>query len=254
MSHRLMTMKAVTAAMAVAAVVSGPALSGPAQAKDLIIVDGPVKAKDLDCRRCVKRRALRENAVSTEKIRDAAVTKEKIRDGAVGTGEIQDGAVTADKLDPALLEALAPSSSTFYITLDGDGATETIATHGPLTYFARCLVDRSEYYGYQASSEYRASFDRVEIVATSSQSGWFEEDTTDEGGSRPLEEGEEVVTNSRTAYPSGDVVYGNLSETSIVAPDGSYLALEGDAGGMALNIFGHDCLVVGTIYRITGAP
>ena len=164
------------------------------------------------------------------------------------------------KLDPALLEALSQSSSTFYITLDGDGATETIATHGPLTYFARCLVDRMDGYGYelssesQASSSYQATFDRVEIVATSSQSGWFEEDAQDEGGTRVLKAGEEVVANSETVYPSGTMVYDNLSETSIVAPDGSYLALEGDAGGMALNIFDHDCLVVGTIYRITGAP
>ena len=80
MSHRLTTMKAI----AVAIVLAGPvALAGPVEARDLIIIDGPVKANAVDCRGCVKRKAIRENAVSTNKIRAGAVTGGKLGTNAV---------------------------------------------------------------------------------------------------------------------------------------------------------------------------
>ena len=31
------------------------------------------------------------------------------------------------------------------------------------------------------------------------------------------------------------------------------LALEGDSGGVGLNLFGHDCIAIGFIYRLTGS-
>ncbi len=97
--------------------------------------------------------------------------------------------------------------------------------------------------------------DRIEIVATSSEFGWFEEDESDSsGGNLPLNAGQQVIVQTDFVSPAGSAKYDDLDETSAVAPDGSYLGLEGEAGGVGLNLFGHDCLVVGNSYSITGAP
>lgn len=186
-------------------------------------------ASKLDCNKCV----------DAGDVAKKAVTKQKIKKGAVSKNRIEEGAVDQARLSTALQTHFAERES-FYITLDGDGTTATIATHGPFTYFARCVVnDTGE--------------DRIEIVATSSVSGWLEEDENDFGSSNPpLAAGVEVIAWEAFVNPSGGVLYTQLSEVSAIAPDGSYLALDGESGGVGLNLFGHDCLVVGNIYRITG--
>ena len=65
MSHRLLPMAALALAGAVV-------WSAPAAARDLIIIEGPIKAEDLDCKGCVNARALRGNAVKTNKIDSGA--------------------------------------------------------------------------------------------------------------------------------------------------------------------------------------
>ena len=56
MSHLLRPMTALAIAGAVA-------MSAPAEAKDLIIVDGPIIAKDVKCDTCVQRRDIGNRAV-----------------------------------------------------------------------------------------------------------------------------------------------------------------------------------------------
>lgn len=80
------------------ALVAAMALAAPALARDLIVIEGPVTAKKVDCNGCVKRKALKNNSVSGDKIKNNSVTGDKIKNGAVGTAEIQDSAVTGDKI------------------------------------------------------------------------------------------------------------------------------------------------------------
>lgn len=192
---------------------------------------------DLDCGKCV----------DTDEFAKKAVTKSQIEKETISTNRIKDGTVGESKLSTDLQEHFAGRES-FYITLDVGSATsttKTIATHGPLSLVARCLVDQPASGG--------GLEDRIEIYATSSASGWFEEDESDElAGNPPLNAGEQVISVSVEVNPTGRPRFDGISETSVVAPDGSYLALTGDAGGMGLNMFGHDCVVMGNVYRVTG--
>ena len=118
--------------------------------------------------------------------------------------------------------------------LDGDGAEETIATNGALEFFARCRVND----GGQ---------DRIQIFVTSSVDGWFEEDT---GGAQTA--GTEILmfqSNIATGNPSYQE---DIDEGSAVAPDGSYVAIDGEMLGLGLNIFGHSCIAVGNAMLFTG--
>ena len=113
MSQRLRTVPSL-------ALIAAMALAAPALARDLIVIDGPIKAKDVKCNGCVGRRdigndavgsgELKNDAVTSGKLGNNAVTRDKIRAGAVGPDEIQDGAVTEPKIQDGAVSArkLAP--------------------------------------------------------------------------------------------------------------------------------------------------
>ena len=95
------------------ALIAAMALAGPALARDLIIIDGPVTAKKVECNGCVKRRAIKNNSVSGEKIRSGAVGTDEIQDSAVTGDKIADGTITLDKLDvDADVNEIAPFRET----------------------------------------------------------------------------------------------------------------------------------------------
>ena len=191
-------------------------------------------AKDLDCKKCV----------DSDDVAKKAVTKSRIEKEAISENRIKDGAVEMARLSTGLQDHVGEREP-FYIVLDGN-STQTIATHGPLTYLARCLPEQPDGSG--------GLQDRVEIVATSSLSGWLEADEHDDefGGNVPFAAGQEEVVKDETVNPSGGALYDDLTETAIVTPDGSYLAIQSDSSGIGLNVFGHDCVVVGNIHRLTG--
>ena len=182
-------------------------------------------AKNLNCNRCV----------DTRDIDRKAVTKSRIKKGAVNPRRLSNS-----------LRKHVSERESFYVALNGT-STATIATNGPLTYFARCLPNNPDGGG--------GFEDRVQIVATSSVAGWFEEDASDSpGGNAPLNAGQEIVSDQFAVGIPGVQRFDNTAEGSMVAPDGSYLALEGDSSAKGLNLFGYDCIVVGNVYRTTGSP
>jgi len=124
----------------------------------------------------------------------------------------------------------------FYVTLDGDGAEQALATNGPLEFFARCTVG--------------ATATTVEVFATSSQDGWF----SSMGG--PHAAGEELLHYSLRSAGTGPE-YGDHSlrfESSIVSPDGHFLVVGNETMTLGTRMFGHDCLAIGTATAITGNP
>ena len=123
----------------------------------------------------------------------------------------------------------------FYITLDGD-TEATIAINGPLEYFARCTVDAG-------------GRDKIEILATSTEDGWWDED-----GFWPLRADDEVLVFLEIGATGQSRYDNDTNEGSAVAADGSYIAIDGDTLGLGLNVFGHDCIAVGTVIVITGTP
>lgn len=183
-------------------------------------------ATNLKCKKCVDEKDLAKKAVTSNRIKN--------------------GAVVENRLSTDLQEHFNEREG-FYITLDGNGATQTIATNGPLNFFARCLINQPDGLG--------GSFDRVEIVATSSLGGWFESNESDSNaGNPPLTAGQEVIAATETSNPSGTARFDEPDDQSIMmAPDGSYLAIDDESAGIGLNILGHDCFVAGVVHRITGA-
>jgi hypothetical protein len=124
----------------------------------------------------------------------------------------------------------------FYVTLDGDGAEQTLATSGPLEFFARCTVG--------------ATATTVEVFATSSQDSWF----SSMGG--PHAAGEEKLHYSLQSNGTAPE-YGDHSlrfESSIVSPDGHFLVVGNETMTLGTRMFGHDCLAIGTATAITGNP
>ena len=108
------------------------------------------------------------------------VTKKALAKGAVTKRQLKKGAVVENRLSADLQEHVNQREA-FYITLDGNGSTATIATNGPLSFFARCLLNQPDGGG--------GFEDRIEIVATSSIAGWFEEDESSTSGNPPLTAG-----------------------------------------------------------------
>ena len=154
---------------------------------------------------------------------------------------IKDGAVSETKLSPALQDTVASSAASvaerqsFYVTLDINLAEQTIATNGPLEYFVRCFINDG-------------GSDRVEIIATSSVAGWYEEDNG--SAALPALQEEIILSNSN---PTGDDDYENeIDDGSMVGPDGSYMAVDGETVGLGLNIFGHRCVAVGHVIKVNG--
>jgi hypothetical protein len=147
--------------------------------------------------------------------------------------------VTWEVVDPNATppaQSPKPSGPTlgFYVTLDGDGAEQTLATNGPLEFFARCTVD--------------ATSTTVEVYATSSQDGWF----SSMGG--PHAAGEELLHYSLQS-DGIDPEYGDNAlrfESSIVSPDGHFLVVGNESMTPGTRMFGHDCLAIGTAIAITG--
>jgi len=122
----------------------------------------------------------------------------------------------------------------FYITHDGNGSEQTITTNGPLELFARCKTNDF-------------GDDRIQVIATSTEAGWFiTSDTT------PNAANTEVII-FEVSSTAESTLYSNAATTvSLAAGDGSYLTIDGETIGLGLNIFGHNCIAVGTVTAIKG--
>ncbi len=149
--------------------------------------------------------------------------------------------MTWELVDPDAPPAPPPPSGGgpavgFYVTLDGDGAEQTLASSGPLEFFARCTINGTS--------------TTVEVYATSSQDGWF----SSMGG--PHAAGEELLHYSLASDGTAPE-YADHSlrfDSSIVSPDGHFLVVGNETMSLGTRLFGHDCLAIGTATVVTGNP
>ena len=149
--------------------------------------------------------------------------------------------LTWELVDPNAPPAPPPPSGGgpavgFYVTLDGDGAEQTLASSGPLEFFARCTINGTS--------------TTVEVYATSSQDGWF----SSMGG--PHAAGEELLHYSLASDGTAPE-YADHSlrfDSSIVSPDGHFLVVGNETMSLGTRLFGHDCLAIGTATVVTGNP
>ena len=54
------------------------------------------------------------------------------------------------------------------------------------------------------------------------------------------------IATTNTAYQD------DIDQMSIAAPDGSYIAVDGEMLALGLNIFGHNCLTIGNAFLVNG--
>lgn len=133
-------------------------------------------------------------------------------------------------------DVLSAKQKRFYITLDGDGASKRIARFGPLSLTVQCRLSRN-------------GKDEVRIIARSSAGGWFAS-----GRNGPLSSTRRVVLFKEDDN-AGDVSYDNDDgDGSIAAKTGEYMAIAGETLGLGINVFGHDCVAIGTVTMIEGNP
>jgi hypothetical protein len=143
----------------------------------------------------------------------------------VGTGLAQHGSAT--KTIP------------FYITLDGE-AEQTIATSGPLKFIARCTLSNPGSPGEAT----------VHVVATSTENGWF---YSAGGLLGPFNAGfEDNVFSASAPIGTAQIIQGGNSV--ILINDSFCLTIDAETLGLGVNIFGHDCVVVGTVSSARRTP
>ena len=156
------------------------------------------------------------------------------------------GAVAALSLTAAGAEAkvLKSSEKRFYVTLNGDGSKKTIAKIGSLTITAQCEIDLS----VDEEGELDGGEEvEVKIVAKNSKGAWFRSDRD-----RQLAAGQRTVLLSESedigepAFEAED-----NDEAAVITKSGLYVSVD---AGVGVNIFGHDCVAVGTVTSITGNP
>ncbi len=93
----------------------------------------------------------------------------------------------------------------------------------------------------------------IRIEATSTISGWF----ICSGGSGrlfpPFLANRQVpIMQGFSPLNDSPPLYGNGRGGSVIAPDGSYIGIDGAQVGLGVNVFGHDCIAVGTVVLVQG--
>ena len=156
------------------------------------------------------------------------------------------GAVAALSLTAAGAEAkvLDTNEKHFYVTLNGDGSKKTIARIGSVTIFAQCEIELT----VDEEGELDGGEEvEVKILAKNSKGAWFRADSD-----RQLAAGQRTVLLSESedigepAFEAED-----NDEAAVITKSGLYVSVD---AGLGLNIFGHDCVAVGTVSSITGKP
>lgn len=212
-------------------------------------------ATNLRCDECVNRADIKKGAVSFNRLQDKVRARIKRLESKSSTLTTKTNTLTtttnalttttntlntdvqALETDVQNLQTISQERVPFYVVLDGDGAEQVIATNGPLEYFVRCTVGTT---------------DVVELIATSSQAGWFGDG--DGGNVTSGTAGAEMVAGSRSVGAATASFGNDIDESFAVAPDGSYMAVNGEMLALGLNVFGHDCVAVGNVFVISGTP
>ena len=177
------------------------------------------------------------------------VDKKDIDKGAVTKNRIKKGAVNEKRLSTDLQTHVSERQS-FYAVLDGNGSTETIFQNDTFTVFARCLLDFVDPPGSANPPR-----DFVQILATSTVSGWFGDDgefPIGTGSDGPFNAGDQVIFLEESADPGVPEYDDDIDEFTAAAPNGAFVAVDGEATGLGLNIFGHDCIAIGNVYSVQG--
>lgn len=191
-------------------------------------------AKNLKCKQCVKSGAIKKGAVKFNRLQPKV--QDRITDLESATQALES---TTQSLESTIqnLESAVMERMPFYVTLDTDNAEQTLATNGALELFARCRVD------------FPSNSDQLQIIATSSIDGWHLS-----SGGGPFNAGDEEIIIPIAGPSTGESYSNEVDGISVVAPDGSYLAIDYETTGLGLNIFGHECFTVGNVFLITGTP
>lgn len=134
-----------------------------------------------------------------------------------------------------------PRTVRFFITLDGDGSEQTIASNGPLEIFVRCSLDDASIGGV----------DRVVFLVTSTIDGWWINQA------HPSLAGQELRMADFRNNVGGQALFNGrdnvvVGSNSVIAPGGYLITIDFEEVASGLHIFDHDCLAAGMVTMTQG--
>lgn len=129
----------------------------------------------------------------------------------------------------------------FFVTLDRDGAEETILEFGGLRLFVRCDLGVGR------------EGDRIDLVVESRIEDWFVV-KAGRSTSRPRPAREEVTLGTAKAAVGAPVLEGLAGHEIALAPDGAFLSLGAGSSVLGVNVLDHRCVAIGRVDAIRGAP
>ena len=129
--------------------------------------------------------------------------------------------------------ASSDTHRTFFEYLEA-GQTRTLATNGPLTLFAVCTSE--------------GGTDAIEIQVVSTVAGGW----SAANGELTVATPTSVLSNSVTTDTASYDRF--IDRDSQIAPDGSFIGIDGESVGLGLNLFGHRCVTAAAITVLKKAP
>ncbi|HEX6145113.1 MAG TPA: hypothetical protein VFZ01_20535 [Geminicoccaceae bacterium] len=129
----------------------------------------------------------------------------------------------------------------FFVTLDRDGAEETILAFGGLRLFVRCDLGAG------------GAGDRIDLIVESRLDDWFVV-KAGRSTSQPRRAGDEVTLGTAKAAVGAPLLQGLAGHEIALAPDGAFLSLATGSSVLGVNVLDHRCVAIGRVEAIRGAP
>jgi hypothetical protein len=199
---------------------------------------------------------IKDNSITTRDIRNNNIGTQDIRDGSLGSSDIGSNSLNGTDIDESTLgkvPAAANADTAANADKLGGKTAEELTASGDLRTFVK----------YLAVGESAVLAQQGQLLARAT--------CTDNGGgsTRTAVEFESSVEG---AWMSGDPLTANTPSTmfsmsdtstyydrdidsgSAMAPDGTYIGIDGESLGLGVNLFGHGCVVAGSAVVKTVAP
>lgn len=135
----------------------------------------------------------------------------------------------------------------FYVTLDpapGETDETVVFAYGSITVKVACTL-------LDFDPMDPPAVDRVEVIVTSSEDGWYLEDEDE----IPQAANAEVVVAS-WEFESGlfPTFINTIDDAVVGTPAGHVVGWDGESLAVGLGVFDHTCLATGNIWAMTGSP
>jgi hypothetical protein len=200
----------------------------------------------------VGKKQLKAGAVTTAKLKKNAVTTAKIKNSAVTGAKVKDGSLTGSDVNLGTLGTVPSASTagtanslagqtTFALRL-GFGQSQTIATHGAVSFIANCKQEGGDDYAEVLYST------TVNGAVAGGEDDWNGASPTDFLNTDTPAGDRELVSESET---SGDTyVTTEIDQGFVLGPDGKGLVANTEGVILGINYAGSNCYIAGVVNAV----